>query len=62
MTKLPTKNKKVLDWVKEMAALCQPEAIYWCDGTAQEYTHLCNELVAKGTFIRLNPKKRPNSF
>lgn len=62
MTKLPTKNKKVLDWVKEMAALCQPDNIYWCDGTAQEYTRLCNELVKKGTFIKLNPKKRPNSF
>ncbi len=60
--KLPTRNKKVLDWVKEMATLCQPDAIYWCDGTQQEYTRLCNELVKKGTFIKLNPKKRPNSF
>ena len=60
--KLPTKNKKVLDWVKEMATLCQPDNIYWCDGTQQEYTRLCNELVKKGTFIKLNPKKRPNSF
>lgn len=60
--KLPTRNKKVLDWVKEMATLCQPDNIYWCDGTAQEYTRLCNELVKKGTFIKLNPKKRPNSF
>ncbi len=60
--KLPTRNKKVLDWVKEVAALCQPDAIYWCDGTAQEYSRLCNELVKKGTFIKLNPKKRPNSF
>jgi len=60
--KLPTKNKKVLDWVKEMATLCQPDNVYWCDGTAQEYSRLCNELVKKGTFIKLNPKKRPNSF
>lgn len=60
--KLPTRNKKVLDWVKEMAALCQPDNVYWCDGTAQEYTRLCNDLVKKGTFIKLNPKKRPNSF
>ena len=60
--KLPTKNKKVLDWVKEIATLCQPDNVYWCDGTAQEYTRLCNELVKKGTFIKLNPKKRPNSF
>ncbi len=62
MTKLPTKNKKVLDWVKEMATLCQPDNIYWCDGTGQEYARLCNDLVKKGTFIKLNPKKRPNSF
>ena len=60
--KLPTRNKKVLDWVKEMATLCQPDNIYWCDGTQQEYAHLCSELVKKGTFIKLNPKKRPNSF
>ena len=62
MAKLPTKNKKVLDWVKEMTTLCQPDNVYWCDGTGQEYTRLCNELVKKGTFIKLNPKKRPNSF
>ena len=61
-TKLPTKNKKVLDWVKEMATLCQPDNVYWCDGTQQEYARLCDELVKKGTFIKLNPKKRPNSF
>ncbi|MBQ3695981.1 MAG: phosphoenolpyruvate carboxykinase (GTP) [Alphaproteobacteria bacterium] len=60
--KLPTKNKKVLDWVKEMATLCQPDNIYWCDGTQQEYSRLCNDLVKRGTFIKLNPKKRPNSF
>jgi len=60
--KLPTKNKKVLDWVNQMATLCQPDSIYWCDGTQQEYTRLCNELVKKGTFIKLNPQKRPNSF
>ena len=58
--KLPTRNKKVLDWVKEMATLCQPDNIYWCDGTQQEYSRLCSELVKKGTFIKLNPKKRPN--
>ena len=61
-TKLPTKNKKVLDWVKQMTTLCQPDQVYWCDGTQAENTRLCNELVKKGTFIKLNPKKRPNSF
>ncbi|MBO7332833.1 MAG: phosphoenolpyruvate carboxykinase (GTP) [Alphaproteobacteria bacterium] len=59
---IPTKNKKVLAWVNEVAMLCTPDEIYWCDGSEEEYAQLCNLLVEKGTFIRLNPKKRPNSF
>jgi phosphoenolpyruvate carboxykinase (GTP) len=55
-------NKKLLAWVHEIADLCKPESIHWCDGSQEEYDTLCNELVAKGTFIRLNPEKRPNSF
>ena len=42
--------------------LCTPDEIYWCDGSEEEYAQLCDLLVEKGTFIRLNPKKRPNSF
>ncbi|MGH8605891.1 MAG: phosphoenolpyruvate carboxykinase (GTP), partial [Gammaproteobacteria bacterium] len=57
-----TKNKRLLSWVDEMAALCKPERIYWCDGSQQEYQRLCEELVQSGTFIRLNPEKRPNSY
>ncbi len=58
----PTTNKKLLDWVKEMADLCQPDAIHWCDGSQDEYNALCEQMVASGTFIRLNEAKRPNSF
>jgi phosphoenolpyruvate carboxykinase (GTP) len=57
-----TNNKKLLDWVKEMAALCQPDQIYWCDGSQEEYDHLANELVKNGTFIKLNDQKRPGSY
>ena len=49
-------------WVKSIAQLCDPSNIYWCDGSKEEYDRLCNLLVSKGTFIRLNPQKRPNSF
>ncbi|MBN8652688.1 MAG: phosphoenolpyruvate carboxykinase (GTP) [Cytophagales bacterium] len=49
-------------WVNEVAALCTPDRIRWCDGSKAEYDELCNLLVDKGTFIRLDPKKRPNSF
>ena len=52
----------VLNWVAEMVALCKPAAVHWCDGSAQEYEQLCNQLVSSGTFRRLNPAKRPNSF
>jgi len=57
-----TKNKKLLAWVDKIAALCKPERIYWCDGSQAEYDRLCEELVQSGVLIRLNPKKRPNSF
>ena len=57
-----TKNKRLLQWVEEIASLCNPDRIYWCDGSQKEYDRLCEEMVQKGTFIRLNPKKRPNSF
>ena len=49
-------------WVNEIALLCDPDDVYWCNGSKEEYDELCEKLVQKGTFIRLNPEKRPNSF
>ena len=56
------KNAKLIAWVADMAALCKPEHIEWCDGSQAEYDRLCQLLVDGGTFTRLNPAKRPNSF
>ncbi len=56
------KNPKLLAWVAEMAALCKPAKIHWCDGSEEEYNALCQQLVDAGTFKKLNPVKRPNSF
>ena len=56
------KNAKLVAWVGEIAALCKPDAIHWCDGSQAEYDQLCQQLVDAGTFQRLNPAKRPNSF
>lgn len=50
------------EWVDKMAAHLCPDNIHWCDGTQEEYDRLCNLLVDKGTFIKLNPQKRPNSY
>ncbi len=58
----PTKNAKLLAWVDEMAALCKPDKVHWCDGSQEEYDRLCQELVDGGTYIRLNEDKRPNSY
>ncbi|MDZ4816111.1 MAG: phosphoenolpyruvate carboxykinase (GTP) [Verrucomicrobiota bacterium] len=57
-----TKNIALETWVEEIRALCQPQSVKWCDGSEAEYESLCNELVHKGTFVRLNPELRPNSF
>jgi phosphoenolpyruvate carboxykinase (GTP) len=57
-----TSHEGLLNWVQEVARLCEPRAIHWCDGTEAEYSSLCDQLVEAGTFRRLNPTKRPNSF
>lgn len=49
-------------WVKRVAEFCEADAVHWCDGTKEEYDRMCQLLVDKGTFIPLNPEKRPNSF
>ena len=56
------KNGKLIAWVADMAALCKPDAIYWCDGSQDEYDRMCQQLVDAGTFKKLNPAKRPGSF
>jgi len=56
------KNKRLHEWVREMVELCQPDRVHWCDGSQAEYDALCDQMVTHGTFIRLNPEKRPNSF
>jgi phosphoenolpyruvate carboxykinase (GTP) len=61
-TEIPTKNAKLISWVDEVAELTQPDAVHWCDGSAEEYDQLCAELVEAGTFTKLSEAKRPNSY
>lgn len=56
------KNAKLIAWVADMVALCKPDQVYWCDGSKEEYDRLCQLLVDAGTFKKLNPAKRPNSY
>ncbi len=58
----PTKNKRLIDWVEEIAVLTTPDRIQWCDGSAEEYDALCQLLVDNGTFTKLSDAKRPNSY
>ncbi len=56
------KNAKLIAWVAEIATLVQPKDIVWCDGSQEEYDRLCNLLVSAGSFKKLNPELRPNSY
>ena len=55
-------NQKLIDWVEEWREVFQPDAVEWCDGTAEEYDRLCRLLVDNGTFEKLSEAKRPNSY
>ncbi len=58
----PTNHSRLLAWVSEIAELTQPDRVYWCDGSDEEWQRLADELVEKGTLRPLNPAKRPNSY
>jgi len=57
-----TTHAKLLAWVDEIATLTQPDAVHWCDGSAEEYDNLAQTLIDAGTFERLSDAKRPNSY
>src|SRR5436305_10150556 len=57
-----TNNANLISWVDEMSTLCQPDQIFWCDGSEEEYQTLCDQMAQSGKLIRLNEQKRPNSF
>jgi phosphoenolpyruvate carboxykinase (GTP) len=62
MSKPNTSHAALENWVAEMTALCTPDSVEWCDGSQAEWDRLTSMMVDKGTFTRLNPEKRPNSF
>src|SRR5205823_10861331 len=61
-TEAPTKHAKLVSWVNQIAELTQPASIHWCDGSAEEYDSLAQQMVDAGTFERLSDAKRPNSY
>jgi phosphoenolpyruvate carboxykinase (GTP) len=61
-TAAPTTNQRLLNWVEEVSDLTRADSVYWCDGSAEEYDRLCQELVDAGTFKKLSEAKRPNSY
>ncbi len=58
----PTSHEGIASWVAEIAELTQPDRVHWCTGSDEEWAELTDTLVASGTFTRLNPEKKPNSF
>ncbi|HTU88052.1 MAG TPA: phosphoenolpyruvate carboxykinase (GTP) [Solirubrobacteraceae bacterium] len=61
-TQATTDHSRLHEWVEEMAALTQPDEVYWCDGSDEEYERFAQTLLDAGTFERLSDAKRPNSF
>lgn len=57
-----TNNIPLQKWILEMIELCQPNDVHLCDGSQEEYDALCQQMVKSGTFTKLNPDKRPNSY
>ena len=57
-----TTNEKLRAWVDHWAGIFQPDSVYWCDGSAEEYDELAQSLVVGGAFERLDEAKRPNSY
>ena len=57
-----SQNAALKKWVAEWADILEPDDVYWCDGSEQEYNDLCEDLVLAGTFTKLNDAKRPNSY
>jgi phosphoenolpyruvate carboxykinase (GTP) len=62
MIHTPTSHRGILDWVDEVAELTQADRVHWCSGSEEEWVELTDSLVATGTFTRLNPERKPNSF
>jgi len=61
-TETLTDNPRLIAWVEQVAELTRPDSIHWCDGSAEEYDRLCEEMVEAGTFEKLSDAKRPNSY
>ncbi len=57
-----TNNTRLIQWVNEIATLCRPDRVHWCDGSPTEYDSLCALMVKTGSFIKLNDRLRPNSY
>ena len=55
-------NERLNAWAAQWAKILQPDDVYWCDGSQNEYDSLCGALVESGTFTKLDEAKRPNSF